>query len=78
VESKNVVGAQVKKARKNAKPPITQNELVARLQIQGIKIDQATLSKIENGTRPVFDYEVVALAEALKVAAEWLLNIENK
>jgi hypothetical protein len=53
------------------------NELVARLQLQGIKIDQVTLSKIENGTRPVFDYEVVALVKALKVATEWLLNIEK-
>jgi hypothetical protein len=78
VESRNIIGANVKKARKNAKPPITQNELVARLQLQGIKIDQATLSKIENRTRLVFDYEVVALVKALKVSAEWLLGMEKE
>jgi transcriptional regulator with XRE-family HTH domain len=37
-------------------------------------IDQSTLSKIENGQRPVTDLEVAALAKALKVSAAWLLG----
>jgi transcriptional regulator with XRE-family HTH domain len=54
---------------------ITQHDLVARLQIQGQRIDQGTLSKIENGTRPVYDYEVAAFVEVLQVPAEWLLGL---
>jgi len=73
MERKNLVGARVRQARKAAKPPVTQLELVARLQVQGMKIDQSTVSKIENGQRPVLDVEVAALAKALKVSVEWLM-----
>ncbi len=71
---RNVIGARVRQARKQAKPPITQKDLVARLQVLGLKVDQSTISKIEQGTRPVLDFEVVALAKALKVAVAWLLE----
>ncbi len=74
---RNVVGKRVREARKQAKPPITQKDLVARLQILGLKVDQSTISKIEQGTRPVFDFEVVALAKALKVSTAWLLQEAN-
>jgi transcriptional regulator with XRE-family HTH domain len=57
-----------------AKPRITQKELIARLQILGMMIDQSGLSKIENGQRPVTDKEVVALAKALKVSPMSLLQ----
>ena len=60
-----------------ANPPITQTDLIARLQVSGILIDQSTLSKIENQQRPVTDIEVVALAKALKVSTEWLLGEGN-
>jgi transcriptional regulator with XRE-family HTH domain len=49
-------------------------DLAARLQLQGLKIDQSAVSKIEQGHRPVLDLEVVALAKALKVSAAWLLG----
>ena len=74
MEKKNLVGARVRQARREAKPPITQAELVARLQVLGMKIDQSGLSKLEGGRRPVFDIEVVALAETLKVSVAWLLE----
>lgn len=67
VEKKNIVGTRVRQARRAAKPPITQKDLVARLQTEGIRIDQSGLSKLESGRRPVTDIEVAALAEALKV-----------
>lgn len=74
VEKRNIAGARVRQARKIAKPPITQVDLVARLQLLGVVIDQSGLSKIENGQRPVSDIEVVALAKALKVSVAWLLE----
>lgn len=74
---RNVIGVRVRKARKAAKPPITQLDLVARLQVQGVMIDQSTLSKIESGVRPVSDVEVVAFAAALKVSAAWLLGLSK-
>lgn len=75
---RNVVGSRVREARKQAKPPITQKDLVARLQLLGLKVDQSTISKIEQGTRPVLDFEVVALAKALKVSPAWLLEETSK
>ena len=77
MEKKNIIGRRVKQARISGKPPVTQIDLVARLQVLGMKIDQSGVSKIETGRRPVLDYEVVTLADALKVNVEWLLLGDN-
>lgn len=74
MNARNIVGKRVYQARKAATPPITQTDLIARLQVSEIIIDQSTLSKIENGQRPVTDVEVMALAKALKVSPAWLLG----
>ena len=74
MRGRNIVGNRVSQARKATKPPITQVDLVARLQLLGVMIDQPTLSKIESEQRPVTDIEVVALAKALKVSVAWLLG----
>jgi HTH-type transcriptional regulator, cell division transcriptional repressor len=72
---KNIIGARIRKARTDAKPPMTQLDLVARLQIEGLKdIDQPTISRIEKGERLITDYEIKAMAKALKVSVGWLLN----
>ena len=69
-------------ARKRARPPITQVDLAARLQVQGIRLERATISKIETGYREVTDVEAVAIAHALGVTVGWLLSegeeIKNK
>ena len=77
VDRRNIVGNRIRQARKSAKPPITQTDLAARLQIQGIRIERSGLSKIETGRRPVTDIEAVAFAKALKVSVAWLLEEKN-
>lgn len=72
---RNRVGAYVRSVRLSARPPITQEELVARLAIRGIRLGRAAVSKIENGDRAVTDLEVVAFAEALGVSVATLLGI---
>jgi transcriptional regulator with XRE-family HTH domain len=72
--TKNIVGLRVRQARRMANPRITQLDLVARLQLWGLSIDQSGLSKLENGQRPVTDIEVAALAKALRVSVAWLLG----
>ena len=75
MKKKNIVGARIRKARLDAKPAITQSDLVARLQLEGLKdIDQPIISRIEKGDRIVADYEIKAIAKALKVTVGWLLN----
>lgn len=72
--SKNVIGMRVQQTRLSSDPKVTQGELVARLQVLGVMIDQSTLSKIENGQRPVTDIELVAFAKVLKVSPSSLLE----
>ena len=69
----NIVGARIRERRKQL--GLTQNDVAARLQLAGLEgINQATVSKVENGTRRVYDYEVHAYAGALHVTADWLLD----
>ena len=77
MEKRNIVGDRVRQARISAKPPITQMDLVARLQVQGIRIDRSGLSKVETGHRPVTDIEAVGFAKALKVSVSWLYRETN-
>ena len=72
--STNIVGHRMRIARAMKKPPMNQQELLAKLQTEGIDISQSTLSKIENGDRYVTDIELKAIAKVLDVSALWLLN----
>ena len=71
---KNIVGKRVQEARRKFKPPLSQEELAVRLELEGWKISRGTLSKIEAGIRQVTDVEVMALARTLKVPPESLLD----
>jgi len=74
MERKNIIGIRIRQARKKSNPPVTQKDLIARLQLIDIEINQSSLSKIESGQRPVSDIEVAALAKALKVSVAWLFE----
>ena len=63
VPNKNIIGKKVKQAR--TKLNLTQDQLSARLARQNVQIDRAGISKIENGSRGVYDYELKALAKTL-------------
>ena len=71
---KNISGQQIRKARvlKN----LTQSDLAAQLQILGITIERDSISRMENGTRFVTDYELMILSQILNVSVDWLLSKE--
>lgn len=71
---KNICGPRVHEARRRLK--LTQSQLAARLQVEGIIIERDSVSRIEIGTRFVSDYELKALSEILKVSVSWLLGTE--
>ena len=73
---KNLVGPRVRAARAKGKTPITQRELSIRLEVRGVHIDRAGVSKIETQERMVTDKELAALADALHVSVTWLLGLE--
>jgi transcriptional regulator with XRE-family HTH domain len=72
--SQNLIGERVREARGKAKPPLTQEQLSAKLRKLGTSIDRAGIAKIETGVRGVLDIELVALAKALGVKVTWLLD----
>jgi HTH-type transcriptional regulator, cell division transcriptional repressor len=74
VLKQNIVGPRVREARLKHKPPLTQDELSARLARHGVTIDRAGISKIESGTRRVADFELKAFVKALKVSSASLLG----
>jgi transcriptional regulator with XRE-family HTH domain len=71
---RNIIGERVRLAREKAKPLITQADLAARLQVEGLRLERVTISKIETGYREVTDVEAVAIAKALGVTVGWLLG----
>lgn len=71
---KNICGARVKEARKRL--GLSQIDLAARLQVEGVVIERDSVSRIEIGTRFVADYEFVILARVLGVSVTYLLGIE--
>ena len=71
---KNLCGDRVKEAR--ARRKITQEDLAARLQIEGVTMERDSISRIEVGTRFIPDYEIPVFARVLGVSALWLLGIE--
>jgi hypothetical protein len=75
---KNIVGRRVAKARRDRKPPLTQDALSGRLARLGIQLDRAAIAKIENNLRHVLDYELKALAVVLAVEVDWLLGGEKR
>jgi transcriptional regulator with XRE-family HTH domain len=74
--SKNIIGARVRKLRKTHTPPMTQLQLAVKLQLEGHEIDRITIVRIENGQRFVPDYEVKAIAAALGTTPNDLLACE--
>jgi hypothetical protein len=71
-ESKNVIGERVRLARLAMRPPVSQEDLSGRLAAKGVQITQTGISKLENRRRYVMDYEVLAIAKALRVSVSWL------
>ena len=71
---KNITGGRIAQARKAQSPRLTQNELSGRLARLGIQLDRAAVAKIENGQRRVLDYELKAIARALRAEVGWLLG----
>lgn len=72
---KNMCGQQILTARK--KRGLSQADLAAKMQINGIIIERDSISRIEIGTRFVPDYELPVFAKILNVSIEWLLGLEN-
>lgn len=65
---RNLIGPRIRKARLNNKPPVSQEDLAGRLAARGIYCDRSALSRMEAGQRFIRDYEIAAIAAALRVS----------
>ncbi len=70
--NKNVISENLRLSRLKAK--LTQGELAAKMQTMGVSIDQQMISKIENNTRFVADYELACFCVILKLEPSVLLE----
>ena len=73
---RNIIGKAMRRARKEAKPKITQEDLCGRLAKFGLILTRTQIAKIEAGRRPVFDYEAITIAKSLKIPLARLFSIE--
>lgn len=69
---KNLCGKRMREARIIQR--ISQAELAAKMQVEGVILERDSISRIEIGTRFVTDYELKVFAKVLKVNIEWLLQ----
>lgn len=68
----NASGAVIREIRE--KRQITQDQLAAKMQIEGMQITQKQISRIETGSRVVADFELKVFAKVLGVSVERLLE----
>lgn len=69
---KNLCGDRIREARQ--KKRLSQSDLAARLQIEGVDMERDSISRVEIGTRFVADYELMIFAKVLNVSVDCLLS----
>lgn len=74
-EIEKQVGNNIRKLRE--KSNLTQEQLSAKLQINGCDITRSALAKIEVGQRHLYPDEIILLKEILNTSFDEILNVEK-
>lgn len=72
---KNVSGEMIRQLR--IKKRMSQSDLAARLQVEGVMLERDSISRIESGTRFVADYELFIFAKVFGVEMAELLELQK-
>ena len=72
---KNLCGKKIREAR--LKERLSQSDLAAKLQVEGILLERDSISRIEIGTRFITDYEIFVISKVLGVSIYWLMDDED-
>lgn len=72
---KNICGDRLREARVVRR--LRQEDLAAKIQIEGVIMERDSISRIEIGTRFVSDFELMIIAKMLGVSVNWLLGIDE-
>ena len=73
-EVEKAIGNNIRLLREKA--GITQEQLSARLQVNGCDITRSALAKIEVGQRHLYPDEIILLKNILKVSYDEIFNIK--
>ena len=69
----NICGRRIRELRE--KKNMTQEQLAAKLQIEGLGVNQNSISRIETGKRIIADFELKAISKVLNVTVSDLLEV---
>ena len=72
---KNISGERIREARLRLR--LSQAELAAKMQVEGIILERDSISRVEKGVRFIPDYEIPLFAKVLNVSVDWLLKQEK-
>lgn len=75
-ENLNITGKKIREARRTAK--LSQKELSEKLELIAVYTCRGSISRIENGKRPVTDIEIDGISKVLNVSLDYLFNREQK
>lgn len=75
IGNRNMVGQNIARLRQTKR--ISQGELLSKVQLQGIDMNQAKLSRIEGQIISVTDHDLFAIAKALGVSVDVLFQNQD-
>ena len=67
IAGRNVVGPNLRQIRLRQSPAVSLEDLAGRVAARGVQLDRSAIGRIENQKRYILDYELQALASALKI-----------
>lgn len=68
----NISGCQIKRLREQA--GMSQEQLAAKIQLEGLNLNQKAISRIETGIRVVPDFELIYFSRVFQVPVCFLLS----
>ncbi|WP_415909182.1 helix-turn-helix domain-containing protein [Oleiharenicola sp. Vm1] len=71
---RNILGGRIRALRLRLKPSVSQADLAARATLNGVPMDRPTVSRIESGKKFLRDFEIIAIASALRVSVAVLFE----
>lgn len=72
---RNLFGDIIKKKRQILN--LSQEELVAKLNLLGLDINQSDLSRIESFKRPLYDYELYCICKVLEIDINYFISYDT-
>ena len=74
MRTQNVSGDRIRELRLRAR--LSQAALAAKMQTEGVIVEQDVVSRIESGSCLVTDYELLVLTRIFGTTADWLIGAE--